>query len=218
MPKDDCFLTADEEQELLKLGKVSQYRKGDIIFAAGAKAFELHYILRGWVNIFKINNEGRQVSVGLRYQGEFAGIASFACDHERGCHGQALIDSEIVILSRENFARLLRRFPELNDKMFCLLGSRLRDTQNNMVYFISNQTEKRLALTLLDIGRFFGRQEGDKRTVNIKLPQEQIAHIIGCSRQTVNTLLTEFKVQGYIEMRGREIIAVYPDKLRSCVG
>lgn len=212
-----CLLSSDEERELIALGTKLRFHKGETIFAAGQKATEVHYILSGWVSVYKVTDQGAQVSVGLRYRGEFAGLGSFACDGERGCSAQALIESEIVILPRDNFQALLKKYPVLNDKFFCLLGARLRETQNNMVYFIANQTDKRLALTLLNIGNYLGRQEGDKRMVNIKLPQEELARIIGCSRQTVNNLINEMRLAGCVEIRGREIVAVYPSRLADCL-
>jgi CRP/FNR family cyclic AMP-dependent transcriptional regulator len=213
MPITDCLLSPDEELELIALGTKARFRKGETIFAAGQKATEIHYILSGWVSVYKVTDQGAQVSVGLRYRGEFAGLGSFACDGERGCSAQALIDSEIVLLSRDNFQVLLKKYPGLNAKFFCLLGARLRDTQNNMVYFIANQTDKRLALTLINIGQYLGRPDGDRRQVNIRLPQEELARIIGCSRQTVNNLLNAMRAAGSVEISGREIVAVYPARL-----
>ncbi len=165
------------------------------------------------MNIFKINDQGRQVSVGLRYSGEFAGLGSFACNHERGCYGQAMMDSKIVIISREKFDLLLDELPCLSSKLICLLGTRLKDTQNSIVYCISHQTEKRLIVTLLNIARYLGRESHGKRLINLKLSQEELANLIGCSRQTVNNLLMELKADGCMEMKGREIVAIFPDKL-----
>ena len=154
------------------------------------------------------------MSVGLRYPGDFAGLGSVVCCDERGCCSRAMIDSEIVIVPRDKFFNLIKLLPELNLKMFCMLGSRRGDTQNSVMYFISQQTDKRLAVTLLNIAQYLGRQNGQKRLINLTLSQEELAHIIGCSRQTVNALLNEFKKQNCIEMQGREIVSVQPDMLR----
>lgn len=215
MPAGECFLTPEEEREIIALGTAARYRKGETIFAAGQRATEIHYILAGWVNVYKVTDDGRQVSVGLRYRGEFAGLGSFACDNERGCSALALIDSEVILVPRDKFALLLNKHPALYTKLFCLLGARLRETQSNMVYFIANQTDKRLALTLLNIGQYLGRPAGGRRLVGIKLTQEELAHIVGCSRQTVNNLLNELKAAGCIETKGREIVAICPEKLHA---
>lgn len=203
----------EDEQALLASGTATDYHKGDMIFSAGLQAIELHYILSGWVNVFKLNDQGRQISIGLRYAGEFAGLGSFACNHERGCYGQAMMDSTIVAITRKKFDLLLAERPHFSDKLVCLLGSRLKDTQNSMVYFISHQTDKRLMHTLLNIAKYLGREEKDKRLLNLKLTQEELAHLIGCSRQTINNLLTDLRNSGCIEMKGREIIAIVPGQL-----
>ena len=214
MARTDFFMNETEEKELLSLGKTVRFAKGTTIFFAGQPADELHYIRSGWVNIYKVNDQGKQVSVGLRYQGEFAGLGSFACHGERSCNALAMIDCEIVIIPGERFLALVAKNPGLNTKMFCLLGSRLKETQNSIMLFISNQTDKRLALTLLSIAQYLGRTDGQKTVLSLKLSQEKLSHIIGSSRQTVNRLLNEFVNLSCIEMKGREIISVYPEKLR----
>ena len=155
------------------------------------------------------------MSIGLRYRGEFAGLGSFACSQERGCYGQTMMDSEIVIVSKEKFNAVLQEVPTISAKLISLLGSRLKDTQNSIVHFISHQTDKRLNSILLNIARYLGRGEGDRRLIHLKLSQEELAHLVGCSRQTVNALLVELKSAGCLEMKGREIVAIWPERLMS---
>ena len=215
MTNTDCSLNANEVRELLAIGTIVKFRKSENIFVAGQLATELHYILNGWVNVYKVNDQGQQVSVGLRYPGDFAGLGSVVCCDERGCCSRAMIDSEIVIVPRDKFFNLLKLLPDLNLKMFCMLGSRLRDTQNSVMHFISQQTDKRLAVALLNIAQYLGKPDGQKRMLKLTLSQEELAHIIGCSRQTVNALLADFKKRNFIETQGREIISVNPEILRN---
>lgn len=214
MAQDDCFLDSNEEEGLIAIGKTVKFKKGSTIFFAGQPAEDLHYIRSGWVNIYKVNDQGKQVSVGLRYRGEFAGLGSFACSGLRSCNALAMSDSEIVLVPRSKFMVHVEKNPVLNTKICCLLGSRLKETQNSIMLFISNQTDKRLALTLLSIAQYLGKSEGRKSVLSLKLSQEEMAQIIGCSRQTVNRLLNEFIEQGYIEMTGREITSIFQDTLR----
>ena len=209
----DVRLNNAEEKALIENGSLNIYPKGDLIYAAGQQALEVHYILRGWVNVFKVNNQGRQVSLGLRYGGEFAGLSSFVCHEERGCYGVAMMDSEIVSVPREKFDALLGELPGFSRKIIFLLGNCLKNTQNSLVYFISHQTDKRLILTLLNIARHLGREFQGKRLINLKLSQEELANIVGCSRQTANNLLMELKSTGCIEMKGREIVSIFPERL-----
>mgnify|MGYP003586134146 CR=1 FL=1 len=214
MLKRSISLEQGEEQALIQNGTVTLYRRHEIIFTAGQPAQELHYILSGWVNVFKVNDQGRQVSVGLRYQGDFVGLSSFACNQERGSFGQAMMNSKIVSIPREKMHILFKTMPGLMSKFFCLMGTCLQDTQSNIVYFLSHQTDKRLILTLMNIACYLGQQAEDgKRLVNLTLSQEEMAHIVGCSRQTVNNVLTKLRHGQYIEMNGREIVAIYPERL-----
>lgn len=210
----NCCLTDEEEHSLINAGKLVKFSKGELVFTEGQKAEETYYVLSGWVNVFKMNDRGNQISVGLRYRGQFAGFGGLFDNAYRRFHAQALIDSEIIVLSRKNFQTLTEKLPAIYAKLFYMAVFHLHDLQNDLGYFISNQMHKRLSLTLLNISNFFGYSEGKKIFVNIKIPQEQLAYIVGCSRQTINKLLKEFKNQGYIEMSGRKITVVFPKKLQ----
>lgn len=191
------------------------YHKNDIIFSAGQRANELFYILSGWVNVLQLDNQGRQASVGLRFRGDFVGIGCFVSNEERSNYAKAMMDSMIVKLSRENFESLIDEMPSLTRRIFCLMGSCIEKTQRNMMYFLHHQAEKRLILILLDIARHLGYQADDKRMIKLILSQEEIAYLIGCSRQTVNQLLMKFKRAQSIKMQGREIVAIFPERLEA---
>jgi len=206
-------LTAVEEQALINKGTFINYHKNDIIFSAGQQASELYYILNGWVNVLKVNDQGREASVGLRYQGDFVGIGCFISNGERSNYAKAMMDSVIVKVSRAKFESLIDEKPNLTRRLLCLMGGCIEETQKNMMYFLHQEADKRLILILLNIAHHLGYPSDDKRVIKLTLSQEEIACLIGCSRQTVNHLLTKFRQAQSIEMQGREIVAIFPERL-----
>lgn len=211
-------LTDAEKEYLASIGSQINYPKGQIIFASGQRTNEVYFIKSGWVRIYRTISDGRQVSVALRYPGEFIGLAELLSGTERECSAETMGNVSLLIIWGDDFKKLLVQKPEFSTKIMQLMGSRLREAQNVIHDFISNQTQGRLALVLKNMAERSGAAEGDTINVRLRVTQEELACMIGASRQTVSSLLTLFKVDGCLTYEGREIVAVNPKKLKSWIG
>lgn len=211
------LLSQQEEVALICNSKIRSYKKGDIIFTAGQSVDEVYYVLSGWINVFKENSQGKQISVGLRYNGHFIGVSSIISNTDRGCSCQALIDSDLIIIPRKEFLKLVSNNNEFSNHILNLLAHRLCDTQNKMISFITNQTKNRLVLILLDIIKYLSSGKSDKRFLNMKISQETLAHLVGCSRQTINTILNSLRAEGSLEIQGRKLLWLSYDKLSTYI-
>lgn len=211
-------LTDTEKEHLASIGSLVNYPKGQIIFASGQRTNEVYFIKSGWVRIYRTTSDGRQVSVALRYPGDFIGLAEILSETERGCSAEAMGNVSLLIIWGDEFKKLLAQKPEFSAKIMQLMGTRLREAQNVIHDFISNQTQGRLALILKNMAERSGAAEGETINVRLRVTQEELACMIGASRQTVSSLLTLFKEDGCLKYEGREIVAVNPEKLKSWMG
>lgn len=211
-------LTDTEKEHLASIGSLVNYPKGQIIFASGQRTNEVYFIKSGWVRIYRTTSDGRQVSVALRYPGDFIGLAEILSGTERGCSAEAMGNVSLLIIWGDEFKKLLAQKPEFSAKIMQLMGIRLREAQNVIHDFISNQTQGRLALILKNMAERSGAAEGETINVRLRVTQEELACMIGASRQTVSSLLTLFKEDGCLKYEGREIVAVNPEKLKSWMG
>lgn len=211
-------LTDKEKEYLTSLGSSVKYPKGQIIFASGQRTNEVYYIKSGWVRIYRSTSDGRQVSVALRYPGDFIGLAEIFSGAERQCSAEAMEDVSLLVIWGEEFKKLLAGKPDFGAKITELMGARLREAQNTIHDFISNQTQGRLALVLKKMAGRSGAAEGDTINVRLRVTQEELACMIGASRQTVSSLLTLFKEDGCLKYEGREIVAVDLKKLDTWIG
>lgn len=209
---------SEAEKLLLEsAGTLLTYPKGQIIFSAGQRTGEVYYIKNGWVRIYRTTSDGRQVSVALRYPGEFIGLAEIFSGAERECFAESMDTVTLLTIWAEEFNSLLLQKPGFSAKIMRLMGARLREAQNTIHDFITNQTQGRLALVLKNMAERSGTFRGDYINVKLRVTQEELACMIGASRQTVSSLLTLFKEDGCLIYEGREIIAVNPKKLNSWI-
>ena len=204
----------DELSQILDCGHLHKFPKGQIVFSAGDQANEIFYINKGWVNVYRMTRDGQRVSIGLRNQGDFIGISETFRDNTRDCFAVALEGIEIFAINMSDFKRVLNDRQSLMLKFHGFLSYRLHEAHTTLLDYACNRTQGRLAMTLLTMAEKSGVEKNEKIMVSLKLTQEELATIIGSTRQTVNIILNDFKKRGYIKMNGRVIAEVDPVKLR----
>ncbi|SHK82744.1 Crp/Fnr family transcriptional regulator [Desulforamulus aeronauticus] len=212
-------LSEKEAAYLDKVGSVINYPKGQIIFSAGQKSNEVYLIKSGLVKIYRTAGDGRQVSVAIRYPGEFIGLAEVLSDYsEREYSAEAMDNVSVLIIWQDAFKKLISDFPDFSSKMLKLMCDRLRESQNTIYDFIMNPTQGRLALVLLTMAERAGNEEKNgMMKVNLRVTQEELACVIGSSRQTVSSLLNLFKEDGSLVYEGREIVGIDVRQLRTWI-
>lgn len=212
-------LTDGEMEYFNKIGSVINYPKGQIIFSTGQKTNEVYFIKSGLVKIYRTTSDGRQVSVALRYPGDFIGLAEVLSHYtEREYSAEAMDNVSILIIWQDAFKKALAEMPDFTAKLMKLMSDRLREAQNTIHDFIMNPTQGRLALLLLNMAERAGA-EGEDGIIHVRLrvTQEELACVIGSSRQTVSSLLNLLKEDGSLLYEGREIVAVNPRKLKTWI-
>jgi len=210
------------DRELTYLNEISseiKYPKGQIIFSISQKTNEVYYIKSGLVKIYRTTSDGRQVSVALRYPGDFIGLAEVLSNiNEREYSAEAMDNVSILIIWKDSFKKMLAEMPEFSERLIKLMSDRLREAQNTIYDFIMNPTQGRLAIFLLNMAERAGSKGEDGIIhVSLRVTQEELACVIGSARQTISSLLNLFKEDGSIQYEGREIVGVNPNKLKKWI-
>ncbi len=208
------FWTQEELGRMLKYGRLQRFPKGQIIFSEGDHTNDVYYVDKGWINIYRMTQDGKRVSIALRNHGDFIGISEMFRSSPRDCFAEALEKVEIYAIGVDYLKVILKEYPEMLGKFLNLIAYRLHETHTTLLDFACNQAPRRMAITLLHIAEKSGIEENGKVVVSIKLTQEELAAIIGSSRQVVNGLLKTFRKEGCIEMQGRQIEVLHPEKLK----
>lgn len=209
----------EQEKELVRgIGTIVNYPKGQIIFAADEVADRVYLIEKGWVKIYRLSSDGREVTVGsIRNPGEMMGLAETVYHGKRTCFAGAISDVTLVLVSKKDFLEVLTHEHYFALKVAKLLAVRMREAEAMIHELVCFQVPGRLALLLLKIGERCGIPESDGVIIELRLTHEEIAGMIGTTRQTVTSLLNTFKREKSIEFRGREIKILDPEKLGSWI-
>jgi CRP-like cAMP-binding protein len=108
---------------------------------------------------------------------------------------------------------LMTGYPEMAEQLLRVLARRLRLTDNTLAALISADGPGRLAKQLLQLAQRFGRHEDEGLRVTHDLTQQELAHLIGASRETVNKALANFTNRGWLRVDGRSVLIFEPERL-----
>ncbi|SFQ99276.1 Crp/Fnr family transcriptional regulator [Desulfoscipio geothermicus] len=197
----------DCEREMLRqVGLTRYYKRGENIFCHGDPADRVYLIESGWVKIFRINGNGRYVTVGsIRQPGEMMGLAEALHGVERTCNAGAVTDVQLVTIYREKFFELLECETLLALKVAKLLAFRMRDAEMAVHEIVTRQVAGRLATLLLKFAESCGQQVAGGITIEPRFTHEELAAMIGASRQTVTAILTAMRDEQCVEIEGGSI-------------
>lgn len=170
------------------------------IYAQGAAADAVFYILKGAVRLTVVSTDGKEATLGILNPGDFFGEGCLTGQPFRLGSAAAAADCELMRISKKAMVLALRREPSLAE-MFLkyVLGRNIR-YEADLVDQLFSSSEKRLARTLLLLAQV--RIGGEAETVLYKISQETLAEMVGTTRSRVNFFMNKFKKLGFIEYNG----------------
>ena len=121
--------------------------------------------------------------------------------------------SALFTVSRDALKAWIQDRPEIAEQLLRVLARRLRRTNNNLADLIFTDVPGRVAKQLLQLAQRFGTQEGAALRVTHDLTQEEIAQLVGASRETVNKALADFASRGWIKLEARAVLLLDVDRL-----
>lgn len=163
-------------------------------------------ILKGRVKVVIQGEGGREVILNILKADDFFGEMSLLDDLPRSAHVVAAEDSKVLILKREHFAQMITRSPATALNIMGELSRRLRRADELISNLALLDVYSRVAHILIDLAKRDGEDVEEGTLIRERPTQQDIASMIGTSRETVSRVLSEFQRRGFVEMRGREIL------------
>lgn len=206
-----AHLTDEEYEELNIVHNFIEKGKDEYIYFEAFHHNKLYFIKEGCIKIGFINDEGIEEIKEIIQKGEIFGQITLEKDNLHGEFARAYkSDVSLCAFTIDDFQKLLRKKPELALKFSRQVGHKLRVIENRLINLLNRDVKTRLLHFLGNLIQMNQGEQQDKKYIipNI-LTHEDIAHLIGSSRQTVTTLLNELSEQGLLYYNRHEII--FPD-------
>lgn len=202
---------------VLKQCSERHFRRGDSLWNQGDDGGFVAFLIKGKAMSTYHAPGGKAAITGFWSDGDILGAADLAGSEERQMTVLFLETSTVYILSLKNFYRILERFPEVAQQIVRALSVRLRWVAHLVHSLATHSTEDRVRGILLALAASFGVEDDEGVLIDLKLSHEDLASMVGVSRQFVNGALNHIKKNGLIKIGNRKIIITDLEGLRTKV-
>ena len=192
-----------------------EIRRKEVLYLPGDAGDRVYLLTRGGVKISTLTDDGKEIILALMRPGEVFGEESVLEDAPRDHMAEAYEDALICVIARQDFLGMLRAHPEMAFKVTKLVGFRLKTLRNRVEGLLFKGAPARLAQTLLDLARDHGIKDDEGVLLPLKLSQQDLASLIGVTRESENLALADFRGRGLVEMEGRSLRLRRPEELRA---
>src|SRR5690625_4582858 len=195
-----------ELEELAAIIPYREYAAGDIIFRMEDPADALYFVREGMVKISMYFTNGKEMILGLLGQYDVFGELLLLPSERRPNQAEAVVDTRLMVIAETDFQRLLTEQPQLALKFLQIMSTRLWQAQQWQAEVGAFDAPGRLANLLLRLAGDFGA-EGERGTViDLSLTQQDLAKMIGATRETVSHCLARLLEYGAVRRRRAPII------------
>ncbi len=175
----------------------------------------LYIVKRGRVRLYRLTPDGKQLTLDILDKGRVVGRMSWLGQELSDVYAEAVEESLICSFTPAELQRLIDRFPTVGVNIIRYLSDRLAASEREREVMAFRSVEQRLAARLLELVERFGRTDGGRTEIDARLTQQELADMIGTSRETLASTVSALRERGILEMQSQRVTVVDLDQLRS---
>jgi len=196
-------ISPSEMQEMEKITRMEEVKKRQPLYLPGDPSSNVYLLKKGRVKIANTASSGKEVTFDILDPGEIFGELDVLEDAPRSTSAETLDDALICVIPRKDFDQYLAMHPTVMFKLTKLIGLRLKKIQSRVEDLVFRDVPARLAHLLVDLSKTEGVAEKQGIRLKVKLTHQEMANLIGCSRETVSSTLGQFRDEGLLQLDGR---------------
>lgn len=201
------------ERELERFSPVVAFRAGDLIYSPCQRETVAYVIRRGRVKLFHLEESGKRLTLAILEKGSLFGEMALVGRDHRESSAQAMEEVSCWAIDRETLRSHTQSHPELALELLRLFLRRMNGVQERLKKMVFKDLETRLAHTLLHLAETHGSKHGDRWEIGLKITHQELAELVGGTRENVTTLLGRFESEGLIEKERFRITITDPEGL-----
>jgi len=191
---------------LINVASRRKYPKDAVVFFENDLGDALFMVLSGRVKVTILSDDGREVILSMLSKHDCFGEMSLLDDQPRSATVIALSETEILVLHQKDFLSIVEKQPRVLVNLLSVLSSRLRKANQQIGNLALHDVYPRVERILLDMASEDGSRQPDGRVICRRPTHQEIANMIGATRETVSRMISDLAKQGYIEIVGKNVI------------
>lgn len=182
--------------------KPIKFQKQATIIMEGDTTSSLYIILSGKVRIFGSDDKSKELTLMIQEAGSYFGEIALLTDEPRSASVAALENTTCAVISKSDFINWLTHHPEVAITLLGVLSNKIRQLTEKVKQMALSNVYERIVIALQEMAVV----DGDVRVIHHRPSQEDLAKMIGSSREMVNKVMQELTKGGYIIVREKDLI------------
>ena len=207
-------LNDEAARALMESMTSSHLERSDILFREGEQGDRIYVIGEGKIKLGRSSVDGRENLLAILGPGEMFGELSLFDPGPRTATATAIAETQLIALGHDDLDSFLLGRPAVAANLLAALARRLRRTNEALADLVFTDVPGRVAKALLDLSTRFGRPADEGILVAHELTQEELAQLVGASRETVNKALADFASRGWIKLEARAVVLTDVERLK----
>ena len=199
-------------EKLTSETSLSHFKKKQKIYVEGNHPHSLFYLDEGKVRTFKMNDNGKELTINLFNKGDFFGYNALLEDTPYQETAETLEECGVSIINREDFEILIYNNKEVAQKFIKLLAQNVSEKENQLLSLAYNSLRKRVADAIITLLNKY-KSAGDRK-FEIQMSREDLAHIAGTTTESLIRTISDFKNEKLVSSEGGSIQVLNENKLR----
>jgi CRP-like cAMP-binding protein len=211
-------LSDAETRRLLRVSSSREFARGATVFEPVANPRSVYLLERGLVRIYRLSAKGEEATLGYVRPGEVFGELGAFSDQPRESFAQAVRTSHVLRVPREELRRVLDDHPRIALSVTTQIGNRFKRIESRVESLVFRNLRSRVSHILLELAGDFGREDDGRIVIDLPLSQQDVATLVGATRQSVNLCLRELREAELVGYRNRRFTLSDPAALRRDAG
>ena len=204
-------------EHLSRITTMKEFPREQPIYFAKEPSTSIFFLKKGRVKLTRTSKDGKEMILRIINAGEIFGEMSFLDEVERTDYAYAIDNALLCAINKEEFKEFAARKPELNLKLTKIIGFRLKKYTERIEELMFKDSKQRIISFLLNFAEDNGKQITGEVFVKPFLKHQDIGELTACSRQTVNSVLTELREKDLIDFDRRKLIIRKTKKLQEMI-
>jgi len=211
-------LTAAQKQRLEQCAVLRVFGRREMIYFPTEPGQSVLLLARGRVKIKVLAPDGRETILAFIEEGELFGELALLDAAPRNEFAEAVTAATVIAMAREDMLWLMGQHADLSLQITKLVGLRRRRIENRLSNILFRSTRERVVALLLELVDSHGERQKQGWVVRLPLSHQEIANLIGATRETVTLTLGRLQAEGLIQVRRRRLVVLSRRRLAEAGG